>query len=133
MQQITLIGTLGKDAELKTANSGRQFMVFSVAVNDGYGENKTTLWHDVVNFIPEGKTTKLIDYLTKGTMVYIRGKVSAKAYVNNAGAAIGTLSVIANDVVLLSSKEQKKQNQSSHESSGHIDYSQDAPDDLPFS
>ena len=133
MQQIQIIGTIGKDAEVKTSNSGTQFIVFSVAVNDGYGENKTTVWHDVVQFLNEGKTSKLVDYLAKGVQVYIRGKVKANAYVNKSGETIGTLSVTAFEIKLLSSAE-KKSDTPQVESSGHAmtPFLDGNEDGLPF-
>jgi single stranded DNA-binding protein len=53
LNQIILIGRLGKTPELTYAQSGKEITKFSVATDDGYGENKQTTWHNVVCF---GKT-----------------------------------------------------------------------------
>ena len=43
-QNITIIGNLGRDPELKFAADGNPVTTFSVAVNDGFGENKRVMW-----------------------------------------------------------------------------------------
>ena len=56
MKQITIAGKLGKDAELRSTQNGDKLASFSVAVDDGYGQNKRTLWFDCTVFGKRGET-----------------------------------------------------------------------------
>ena len=67
MKKITIIGTIGKDAELKNIG-GRDALSFSVAVNSGKGDNKTTEWFSILS-----SQTNLQQYLRKGDKVYLEG------------------------------------------------------------
>lgn len=72
MNQITLIGNITKDSEMKYSKADKAIVTFSVAVNEGFGENKTTQFFNIVSFGAE----KLCQYLTKGKTVAIMGKLS---------------------------------------------------------
>lgn len=77
-QIVTLAGTTGKDAVFKTTQGGKELCSVSVAVNTGYGDNKTTTWWDVTRW---GKgADKLAQLLTKGTKVTVIGEVSTREH-----------------------------------------------------
>lgn len=77
-QIVTLAGTTGKDAVFKTTQNGKELCSVSVAVNTGYGDNKTTTWWDVTRW---GKgADKLAQLLTKGTKVTVIGEVSTREH-----------------------------------------------------
>ena len=44
MLQLTAIGRLTKDPEIKKNSKGADFVVFDLAVNKGYGDNQTTTY-----------------------------------------------------------------------------------------
>ena len=75
MKNITLVGRLTKDAEETKNKFGIPFVKFSIAVDDGYGEKKQTLYFDC-NY----SRIKLLYYLRKGTQVCIAGDFSAREY-----------------------------------------------------
>lgn len=79
LNKVQLIGNLGKDPEVKTAEkSGKNFTTFSIATEevwkDENGEKKKkTEWH---NIIANGKIGELsAKYLKKGSKVYVEGKL----------------------------------------------------------
>lgn len=39
MNNVTLMGRLGQDPELKTSKKDKSFATFSIATNDGFGDN----------------------------------------------------------------------------------------------
>ncbi|MBI4928397.1 MAG: single-stranded DNA-binding protein, partial [Anaerolineae bacterium] len=41
---IVIVGHLGKDPEMRYLPDGRPVASFSVAVSDGFGERKSTIW-----------------------------------------------------------------------------------------
>lgn len=75
MQKIQLIGNLGKDAEVKVFYE-KDYTVFSIGCSkkNAKGESVTT-WYDCFKY---GKNEFLLQYLTKGTKVFIHGDFSAK-------------------------------------------------------
>ena len=78
MLNLSLAGTLGRDAEYKESQNGKGRCQFSVAVNIGYGENKTTIWIDVTRW---GEGSKgLANLLRKGSKVAINGEMSLREH-----------------------------------------------------
>lgn len=79
----TLIGNLGANAEIKSAD-GREFVSFRVAHNDSYkGANgnrvESSMWVDCTMSCSNGRPA-VLPYLTKGTAVCVVGQVSTRVY-----------------------------------------------------
>lgn len=80
MLKSILIGNLGADAEVRSAN-GREFVSFRVAhswnftASDGT-VNSGTIWVDCIGNNLKG----VLEYLKKGTQVYVEGNVSLRVY-----------------------------------------------------
>ena len=72
LNKLQLIGHLGKDPELRYAQSGNAVCNFTVAVDSGYGDKKKTVWWDVVVFKQLAENAK--KYLAKGSLVYVEGE-----------------------------------------------------------
>lgn len=73
MNVTTLVGRLGQDPEIKQSKSGNSFVKFSIATNDGFGDNKKTNWHNCTAF---GKLADVIaQYCKKGDMVAVSGSI----------------------------------------------------------
>lgn len=78
MLNLSLAGALGRDAEYRESNNGKGRCQFSVAVNVGYGENKTTIWVDVTRW---GEGAKgLANLLRKGSKVAVTGEMSTREH-----------------------------------------------------
>ena len=99
MINLSLIGTLGKDAEIRDAGSTK-VINFSVAVNTGYGDKKTTMWIEAAKF---GEKTGVCDFLKKGTKVYITGEPTLRTWESN-GKSGTTLQIRVQEIKLLSTK-----------------------------
>lgn len=78
MQSITVTGGLGRDAELKTTQSGDDILSFSVGSTQGYGERKSTNWFRCTVWGKRGRS--IAQYLTKGTKVTVQGELSIGEY-----------------------------------------------------
>jgi len=87
MNNHTFCGRLGRDAELKSVTSSQgatSVCNFSVAVDDGYGERKTTIW---ISCALWGKRADALNqYLKKGQQVVISGASNVRAYAGNDGS-----------------------------------------------
>ena len=46
MKNITIAGNIGKTAEVRTTQNGQKVTGWTVAVDDGWGDQKTTIWFD---------------------------------------------------------------------------------------
>jgi len=83
VNKAILIGHVGKDPEIRSTASGDTVSSFSLATNSGYGDNKTTDWHNVIFF---GKTADFIrDYVKKGSQLYVEGRIANRNYVDKNG------------------------------------------------
>ncbi len=78
MQTITISGNLGRDAELKETQNGDTVLSFSVGVQQGWGERKSSNWYRVSVWGKRART--LAQYLTKGTKVVVQGEFTIGAY-----------------------------------------------------
>lgn len=72
-----LVGRLGKDPVTREAN-GKANTSFSLATSFGTGDQEKTEWHNVVLW---GKAAEnAAKYLTKGSLVYVEGRISYETY-----------------------------------------------------
>jgi len=88
INKVELQGFLGRDAEVKTFESGRTLVNLNVATSESYknatGEwVKTTTWHNVVYW--KNKKEESTDYLKKGEIVKVTGKLNARKYTDKNG------------------------------------------------
>jgi single-strand DNA-binding protein len=80
--KVNLIGFLGNDAEVRTANNS-SFTTFSLATKSSYKDKKTnqyvshTEWHRCVVF---GKLSEFAKTLTKGAHLQVEGELRSREY-----------------------------------------------------
>ena len=82
--KVNLIGFLGSDAEVRTANN-HSFTTLSVATKSSYKDKKSgqyvshTEWHRCVVF---GKLSEFAATLTKGAHIQVEGELRSREYVS---------------------------------------------------
>lgn len=81
MNNLQIVGNLGADAVVKNEN-GKQFVSFNVADSqrwtDANGEvHESTLW---IGCALSGDGGNLLQYLRKGTMVFVEGRMKTRIY-----------------------------------------------------
>ncbi len=102
MNNITIAGVLGKDAELRNLPDGTPVLSFSVA--DSQGREKPTIWWSAQLF---GKRAEsLSQYLTKGQQVTVSGTVSEREWTDRDGQKRKTMEVRVNDLALQGGKRE---------------------------
>ena len=80
--KVNLIGFLGSDAEVRTANN-RSFTTLSVATKSSYKDKKSgqyvshTEWHRCVVF---GKLSEFAATLTKGAHIQVEGELRSRKF-----------------------------------------------------
>ena len=79
MNKVTISGNVARDPELRmTAGKGTPVATTSIAVNDGYGENKKTYF---VNIVVWGKQGEFFaNNVVKGQKVWVNGKLVINEY-----------------------------------------------------
>jgi single-strand DNA-binding protein len=97
LKNITIAGGVTKDAELRSTGNGDKVAGFSVAVSEGFGDAKRTLYFDCSVWGKRAET--LAPMLTKGGKVCVTGDLSTREYNGKT-----SLTVRVADVTLLSPK-----------------------------
>lgn len=134
INQITIVGNVGSAPELKYTQNNIPFCRFSVAVNeqwskDGEKQERVT-WFPVVAF--NGKSEACANYLDKGRLVAIVGKVRTREYETKDGTKHQVMQIVADNVTFLGRKAD------SPEASPAPGHPQSAPstaddlDEIPF-
>jgi single-strand DNA-binding protein len=95
---ITVIGNVGRDPELRYANSGTAVLKFSIADNYGRDDNKKTSWHNVTVFGEMAENVGAV--LSKGQRVIVIGRNEESEYTTREGEAKKKWQIIADDVAL---------------------------------
>ncbi len=102
-QQLTIIGNLGRDPEMKFTTNNNAVTEFSVAVNErrkrGDDWVDETTWFRVSCWGRLAETTN--QYLSKGRQVMVIGTVKVNPYIANDGSARASLEVTAREVKFL--------------------------------
>lgn len=80
---FTFSGRIGRDAEVRHTGAGKVVVGFPVAVDVGYGDNKSTLWVDCSGW--GERWEKLAEYLPKGGQVTVSGEASLQTYSSQDG------------------------------------------------
>lgn len=111
-QSTTIIGDLGKDAEMRYTPKGTAVTNFSVATSNKYqkdGEWITeTTWFRVSVW---GKMAEACNqYLAKGSRVMVEGRVKAHAYLKGDGTPDATLEINAQNVKFLDKRNGNNDN-----------------------
>ncbi len=112
INKVILIGHLGKDPELRYLPNGQPVANFNIATSERWtgkdgNPGERTEWHRIVVW---GKTAdNCKEYLSKGSAVYIEGKLQTREWVNKEGQKQRTTEVVAQSVQFLGGGKGKKE------------------------
>lgn len=98
--QISIVGRLGKDPEVRMTQSGKQITSASVAVS--HGKNKLSTWFEVNAWDAMGKW--LIE-AQKGDQVFVVGDLEQQNFTKRDGSTGTKLSVNARTIRTFSKRE----------------------------
>ncbi|GAA5100463.1 hypothetical protein GCM10023260_12340 [Bartonella acomydis] len=146
LNKVILIGYLGADPESKTMNSGAEIVNFRLATSESYTDKNThqkvgkTEWHSVVVFNPHLAKIAL-QYLHKGSKVYVEGKLQTHKWQDKNGIDRFTTEIVLSqykgELHLLDAKKEQSPpspvtSQNYAIASGAADYSASFNDSMPF-
>lgn len=131
MNKIIIIGNLTADPESRTTANQKSVCNFSVAVNEGYGESRTTVYFRAAAW---GKTGEACQkYLKKGAKVMVEGRMQeARAYLDRNNKPAAQLEIMVNNVEFLSSRESGTDAPAGNGNYTNAGFTQVENDELPF-
>lgn len=101
LNKSTIIGNIGRDAELRYTPNGNAVADVSVAVTEKRGQNSepVTTWFKVTLW---GKFAEaMAPHMTKGKQVYVEGPVRLEQYTDRDGNQRSALAITASEIKLL--------------------------------
>lgn len=145
MNKAMIIGHLGRDPEIRHLTNGDAVVNFPVATTEKWkdrttGEQKEqTEWHRVSFF---GRLAEVAgEYLKKGSLVYIEGKINSRKYTDKDGIERTSTEIRGSEMKMLGKPNNQgeqstrpaaapgaAQRQAAPQGSGF----DDMPDDIPF-
>jgi single-strand DNA-binding protein len=127
MNNLTIAGQLGRDAEVRFLPNGDPVANFSIA--DSQGKDKDAIWWNCQLF---GKRAEsLAQYLTKGQAVTITGSVSQRKYTDKNGVEKISTDVRVNDVALQGGRKEGVAPQAAKPKNQGSGF-ENMDDDIPF-
>ena len=113
VNKAVIVGTLGKDPELRYAANGNAVTNVSVATNEAWKDRETgeaqqrTEWHRIVMF---GKLAEIASqYLKKGSQAYFEGRIKTSKWQDQDGNNRYTTEIVANEMRMLGRRDDNRQ------------------------
>lgn len=134
--ELTIVGNLGKDAEINyMPQSGDPVISFSICSNEYSRTGEKQNWYNVSLF---GSSEKILEHLTKGTGLFLKGRLNAKPWTGDDGTPRVNLNVYTNRVEFTGRKRSASQTATSAQTPDGPAEITDAPppdlddNDIPF-
>jgi single-strand DNA-binding protein len=101
LNQITIMGRLTKDPELRRTGSGTAVASFTLAVDRDFGEKET----DFIECVAWKNTAEFVSkYFSKGRMAVVSGRLQIRGWTDKDGNKRKTAEVVADNVYFGDSK-----------------------------
>lgn len=132
VNEVTLLGNLGRDPELKYTASGKAVLSFSLATSKSWKDQQSGEWKEAVQWHNctawERAAENLHKSISKGSKLYVKGELQTDTY-EKEGQKHYSTKIIVREYVLLDAKPQ------SDRATGQVPSEVEAPEDdqtLPF-
>jgi single-strand DNA-binding protein len=111
LNQVNLIGYLGRDPEVLKSTDQGEFVRLSLATTKKYRSkdgkvHEDTQWHTV--YLSNGLGKVASSYLTKGARIYVSGELRTREWQNKNGQTLFSTAVYARDLKFLNTKPKDK-------------------------
>ena len=113
INKAVIVGTLGKDPEIRYAQNGNAVVNISVATNESWKDRETgeaqqrTEWHRIVMFGKLGEIAS--QYLKKGSQAYFEGRIRTNKWQDESGNDRYTTQIVANEMEMLGRRADAEQ------------------------
>ena len=107
LNKVTLIGNVGKDPDFQTLEGNISVAKLSLATSESYKDKNgatqsSTDWHNIVLW--RGLADLAKSYLSKGSLVYVEGKIKTRSFDDKDGQKKYVTEIIAEQLILLDKK-----------------------------
>ncbi len=149
VNKVILVGNVGKDPEVRYLDNETPVATFSLATSETYknrnGEKvKNTEWHNIVLWRGLAKVAE--QYVKKGNMLYIEGKIRTRSWDDKEGNKRYTTEIVGDNMYMLGgrnddsgipappppSSQYNEPTSTSAQAQTEPPVSDDEVDDLPF-
>ena len=96
MNVICLNGRLAADPECGESGGGVVYATFGLAIEKGYGENKSTMFLDIVTFRQQADFVR--QHLHKGDAINVIGSVNVRDWTDGSGVKHRKYEVLATQI-----------------------------------
>ena len=132
----TIVGRITQNAKINILKNDKKVVNFSVAINDSYktkqGERKEqTTYYNCSYWI----NAKIAEYLVKGTLVELSGRISSSAWIGKDGEIKSGLNFHTSNIKLHGGKQKYDNNNypaTNQQSVNDNPFADETDDDLPF-
>jgi len=113
INKAVIVGTLGKDPEIRYAQNGNAVVNISVATNESWKDRQTgeaqqrTEWHRIVIFGKLGEIAQ--QYLKKGSQAYFEGRIKTSKWQDDDGNDRYSTQIVANEMEMLGRRTDAEQ------------------------
>ncbi|OMC80218.1 single-stranded DNA-binding protein [Viridibacillus sp. FSL H8-0123] len=108
MNQVSLVGRITKDSELRKLQEGRVQTNFILAVNRNYKNQNGEIEADFVFCTAWGRLAdNVVKYCGKGSLIGVSGRLQSRSYQKEDGKRIYITEVIGEDVRFLVLKDRE--------------------------
>ena len=133
INKVFLMGRLTRDPELRHTGTGTPVTTFTIAIDNGYGDNRQT---DFINCVAWNKTAEFVTkYFSKGKMIIIAdGQIRTRSWETQDGKRAYATEVVANVVNFGESKSSQQPATQPPMQDDDDDFTplDEEDDDLPF-
>ena len=111
INKAVIVGTLGRDPEIRYATNGNAVVNISVATNESWKDRETgeaqerTEWHRIVIFGKLGEIAS--QYLKKGSQAYFEGRIKTSKWQDQSGNDRYTTEIVANEMQMLGRRQEQ--------------------------
>jgi len=116
LNKVTLIGNLTRNPIAKSLTSGTEVALITVATNHVFRDKETKEKRETVEFHPVvawGRLAEIINqYLTKGSKVYLEGRLHTRSWEDKDKQVHYKTEVIASDLIMLGGGQKKEESKS---------------------
>lgn len=109
LNQVTLVGRLARDPELRTSTQGVPRAWFVLAVARAVPEKDGERDADFVNIVAWRQLASVVgEHLTKGRLIGLTGRLRVDQFEDNSGAKRSATEVVADQIVFLDAPRKEK-------------------------
>lgn len=109
INRVVLVGRITRDPEVRKTQTGKSVTNFSLAINRRFGNQEQA---DFVNCVAWEQSAEFLgNFIRKGALLGVEGRIQSNSYQNNEGQMVYTQEVVCERVHALEPRSQRQQGQ----------------------